>query len=165
MSNKLHLKLFSLIIFILLALPSYSKAAGEELAVPDELKPLSFQEALDKGAKEKKPTMVYFWADWCPSCRYFNSQVLPDRDILKTLDSSFAVVSVNTGSDTLELTKKWGIRSVPSFVFLDQAGDPISVLPGAVDADTFVLVLNYISSGSYANMEFDQYAQSLIENK
>jgi thioredoxin-related protein len=74
----------------------------------------------------------------------------------------FVFVSIDTDRDKQNLSKKFRIRAVPTFVFLNSKGEPASILPGAVPAEIFVAVLDYISSGSYQTMEFDEYA---LQNK
>ncbi|MDR2141048.1 MAG: thioredoxin fold domain-containing protein [Deltaproteobacteria bacterium] len=130
-----------------------------ELVMPEGLKNLPYQAALVEASQNKKNIMLYFWADWCPSCQDFNSRILPNKDVLQSLADSFSVVSVNTGVDPDNLSEKFKIRAIPAFIFLDSQGEPISMLPGAVEADVFTLVLKFISSGSYNTMEFEDFAK------
>jgi thiol:disulfide interchange protein DsbD len=133
--------------------------AAEGMALPQGLVSLRYKEALTAASQGQKSILIYFWADWCPSCRNFNSATLPNPAVKKTINDSFALISVNTAEDLDGLAKDFQIRAIPAFVFLDSEGEPITMLPGAVDAEIFVLVLNYISSGSYASMEFEDFAK------
>jgi thioredoxin-related protein len=160
---KFRPPLIALILALVLGIAGVTPYLKAAMALPGDLKPLSYEAAIKKAALEKKTTLVYFWADWCPNCRSFNETTLPDANVLKTLADSFAVVSVDTTSDPEKLAQKYQIRTIPAFVFLDSTGEPISVLPGAVNTDIFLLVLNYISSGAYVNMEFEEFVTSLLK--
>ncbi|MDR1872403.1 MAG: thioredoxin fold domain-containing protein [Deltaproteobacteria bacterium] len=157
--NRLSLTLGALTIFAGIGVFLANSLVAEDLALPPGLKRLTYAEALSEAAKDKKLIMLYFWADWCPSCQAFNANTLPNSEVLKTLNASYAVVSINTAEDPDGLGKQFGVRSIPAFIFMDSQGQALTMLPGAVDANIFVLVLNYISSGSYATMEFEEFAK------
>jgi thioredoxin-related protein len=158
---KFRPQLILILLLLAMAFPDFAQGywGPVSLAMPQGLNQLNYNEALTKAAKENKSVLVYFWADWCPSCRAFNEGTLPQKSVLKALADSYAVVSVNLTSDPEKLAKKYEIRAIPAFVFLNSQGEPISMLPGAVDPDIFVLVLNFISSGSYATMDFEEFAK------
>jgi thioredoxin-related protein len=156
---KLRPVLPAVILCLLAGLFLAPAARPAELILPQGLEALPYSEALSEAAAEKKTIMVYFWADWCPSCQKFNAETLPDKTVLKNLADSYKVVSVNTGSDPEKLAQQYRIRAIPAFVFLSSQGEPITVLPGAVDSEIFAMVLDYISSGSYANLEFEEFAK------
>jgi thioredoxin-related protein len=130
-----------------------------ELALPEGLTTLALDAALNDAAKNKKTVMIYFWADWCPSCRRFNADTLPDKNILNALAASYSVVSASNVHDPDNLAQKFQIRAFPTFLFLNHQGELITVLPGAVETKIFALVLEYISSGSYQNIDFDDFVK------
>ncbi|MDR0549780.1 MAG: thioredoxin family protein [Deltaproteobacteria bacterium] len=144
---------------VLLALSLDQNPLLAQSAPPPSLTSVTFPEALKEAAKNNKTILVYFWADWCPSCQYFNSTVAPNPEVQKSLRESFTVVTINTSQETHELTDRFEIRAIPAFVFLNSQGQPITMLPGAVEPQIFILVLKYLSSGSYATMEFEDFAK------
>jgi thioredoxin len=72
------------------------------------------------------PAIVDFYADWCAPCR----MVAP---ILDDLSMEFAgkikVYKINTEKDP-EVSKAFGISSIPTLLFISQSGKPI-VIRGA----------------------------------
>ncbi len=71
------------------------------------------------------PTLVDFWAPWCPPCR----QLMPTIErIASASDGSYNVVKVNV-DDEPELATRYGIQSLPTVV-LFRDGEPVSRLIG-----------------------------------
>ena len=81
----------------------------------------------------KKPCIIDFYADWCAPCK----MVAP---ILEELASDYEgkldIYKVDT-EDQQELAAAFGIRSIPSFLFVPKEGQPQMAM-GALPRDTFV---------------------------
>ncbi|MDR2350259.1 MAG: thioredoxin fold domain-containing protein [Deltaproteobacteria bacterium] len=124
------------------------------------LKSYSLVEAQEVSKNADKYLLMYFWASWCGNCSFFEQSVLPSPEIVRALNDSFAFVSIDFDRSK-ELARALRLRSVPTFIFLDPAGEAATVLPGAVPPDIFLMVLNYVSTGSYKTMDFEDYAETL----
>jgi thioredoxin-related protein len=124
------------------------------------LRSYSLAAAQEESKTKNKYMLMYFWATWCGNCSMFETKVLPHPDIVRTLNDSFAFVSIDF-DQAKDLTRQFKIRAVPTFIFVDPGGNPATVLPGAVPPDLFLLVLNYVKTGNYKTMEFDEYVDSL----
>jgi thioredoxin-related protein len=113
--------------------------------------------ALALAKAEDRFVMVYFWTTWCSNCAFFNREVLSDPAVAAALERDFLLVPLDADHEA-ELAQKYRVRAVPTTIFLDPGGQPGSVLPGAVPADVFLSVLNYVSSLAYVDMEYEDYA-------
>lgn len=59
-----------------------------------------------------EPTLVYFWATWCTSCK----ALAPRIDALaRNVDASFKVVKVEVSS-LPEIAEQYGVMSVPTML-------------------------------------------------
>jgi thioredoxin len=80
-----------------------------------------------------KPCVIDFYADWCSPCK----MVAP---VLEELSGEFSdkldVYKVNTEEEQ-ELASVFGVRSIPSFLFVPLEGQPQMAM-GALPKDTFV---------------------------
>jgi thioredoxin 1 len=80
-----------------------------------------------------KPCVIDFYADWCGPCK----MVSP---ILEELATEFTgkmnVYKINTEEEQ-ELAGAFGIRSIPSFLFIPLTGQP-QMAVGALPKETFV---------------------------
>ena len=78
------------------------------------------------------PCMIDFYADWCAPCKMV-SPVL--EELAKDFDGKIDVFKVNTEEEQ-ELASAFGIRSIPSFLFVPADGQPQMAM-GALPKDTF----------------------------
>ncbi|MDR2353443.1 MAG: thioredoxin family protein [Deltaproteobacteria bacterium] len=127
--------------------------------VPDNLNLFSVEEAFGEDADKTKYIILYFWASWCPNCEVFNHAVLPKEEVIQELNTSFKLVPVDCDNDPLKLSVQFRVRAVPTFIFLSPDLEPATVLPGSAPPAVFLQVLKYVSSGSYLNMTFSDFAE------
>ena len=81
----------------------------------------------------EKPCIIDFYADWCGPCKIV-APVL--EELSKDFDGKIDVYKVNTEEEQ-ELASAFGIRSIPSFLFVPAEGQPQMAM-GALPKDTFV---------------------------
>ena len=80
-----------------------------------------------------KPCIIDFYADWCGPCK----MVAPILEELATeFEGKMDVYKVNTEEEQ-ELAGAFGIRSIPSFLFVPINGQPQMAM-GALPKETFV---------------------------
>jgi thioredoxin len=80
-----------------------------------------------------KPCIIDFYADWCAPCKMV-SPVL--EALAKDYEGKLDVFKVNTEEEQ-ELAAAFGIRSIPSFLFVPADGQPQMAM-GALPKETFV---------------------------
>jgi thioredoxin len=81
--------------------------------------------------KGEKPAIIDFYADWCQPCK----MVAP---ILEELDAEYEgidIYKINTEEQN-ELAATFGIRSIPSILFIPVGGQPQMAM-GAFPKETF----------------------------
>ena len=85
------------------------------------------------------PAIIDFWADWCAPCK----AVAP---VLEELSEEYAgqlnVYKVNTEQEQ-ELASVFGIRSIPSLLFIPTDGQP-QMATGALPKDAFVQAIENV---------------------
>ena len=87
--------------------------------------------------KGDAPAVIDFYADWCGPCK----MVAP---ILEELSDEFegkiTIYKVDTEVEQ-ELSSVFGIRSIPSILFIPKEGQPM-MQPGALPKDVMAKVIN-----------------------
>lgn len=79
-----------------------------------------------------KPAIVDFYATWCGPCK----MVAPILDELaKEYDGQIVIYKVDTDKET-ELARAFGIRSIPSILFIPMNGKP-EMAQGALPKEAF----------------------------
>lgn len=81
----------------------------------------------------EKPCIIDFYADWCSPCKMV-APVL--EELAKDFDGKLDVFKVDTEEEQ-ELASVFGIRSIPSFLFVPAEGQPQMAM-GALPKETFI---------------------------
>lgn len=108
--------------------------------------------------KEGKSIFLYFHAPWCGYCVKLKNETFSDDRIKAYLNDHFVSIGVDTDKRG-KLAGQWGVRGLPTLWFLEADGTKISNLPGFVNADQLLAILQYIHSKSYKTMNFQEYVQ------
>lgn len=86
-----------------------------------------------------KPAIIDFYADWCGPCK----AVAPILEQLeKDYEGKIIIYKVNTESDN-ELSSVFGIRSIPTFLFIPMEGQP-NMASGSQPKANFVKFINEV---------------------
>jgi len=91
------------------------------------------QAVLDQAAREGKPVFVDFYADWCVPCKEMDAQTFPVAEVVaRSKDFVMLKVDLTSAEDPQSeaLIKKYGVKGVPTLVFLRPDGREISELRG-----------------------------------
>ncbi len=138
------------ILIILISIP-LNLSKGEEIeeiegyispvGILYDYSPERFQSALYNG----KPTMLDFSADRCGPCRL----MIPTMRALRTEYKGIAdIITINADSkEGHELAREYGVVYLPSFIFFDKYGKPITTLVGYQEKEEIEYVLNKLLRG------------------
>jgi thiol:disulfide interchange protein DsbD len=88
-------------------------------------KPYS-EETLKEAASSKKAVVIDFYATWCTPCRELDEVTFHDASLVKRAEDDFVMVKVDVtraGNPLNErLLQEYGVKGVPTVVFLDSNG-------------------------------------------
>lgn len=87
----------------------------------------------------EKPVIIDFYADWCGPCKMV-APVL--EELSKEYDGKVQIYKVDTEAEQ-ELASVFGIRSIPSILFIPMDGKPQMTM-GALPKESFVKAINEI---------------------
>ena len=110
----------------------------EHLTKEDFLeKVFNFEENEEWNYEGDTPAIIDFWADWCAPCKAV-APVL--EELSEEYGDNLKVYKVNTEQEQ-ELAAAFGIRSIPSLLFIPKDGQP-QMATGALPKETFVKAIN-----------------------
>lgn len=90
-------------------------------------------ESKDFEFKNERPVLIDFYADWCVPCRSV-SPIL--EELSKEYNGKLDIYKVDTEQEQ-ELSVAFGIRSIPSFLFIPTDGSQPQMAQGSLPKQTF----------------------------
>jgi thioredoxin len=86
-----------------------------------------------------KPAIIDFYADWCGPCKMI-APIL--EELAEEYDGQIYVYKINTEQEQ-ELSAAFGIRSIPTILFVPMEGQP-QMSQGALPKSSFVDAINKV---------------------
>lgn len=136
----------------------------------------NFDQGLEAGKSQNKIIAIYIYSDGDRWCQKMNDEVLSSASVKSSL-SNFVFVKLNSGSSesytfngekltSADLAKKLGVMSYPTNVFLNPNGSVISFkyngvmssnVPGYIDEEDFMAMLNYFKNGKHTTDDLSDH--------
>lgn len=125
--------IFSLFLFLLFLNLSAQDAINFETG--------TFQEILDKAKKENKLVFMDAFAAWCGPCKLMEKNIFTKQDVSNFYNSNFinARFDMEKGEGR-DIAKKYGVRSYPTFLFLNGNGELVSQNYGYMSEPEFIAI-------------------------
>jgi thioredoxin 1 len=101
-----------------------------------EVNKANYEEVIKSG----KPVILDFWATWCGPCRVIAPFI---EEIAKEYEGKVIVGKVNIDDDNDELALKYGVKNIPTVVFIKD-GLLVDKQVGAAGKSVFVQKLDAI---------------------
>ena len=130
-------------------------------------------EAADAKKDGKLGLVVMYHFDDCPYCARMKQEVLSRPEVQAHYRKNFRAIAIDTrGSQQVtgfdgrvlpenEFARAIGLRGTPTFQFYGTDGTLLATRAGAIyDAAEFMLLGDYVASGSYRTTSFAVYKQS-----
>ena len=93
-----------------------------------EIKDSNYEELLATG----KPLVIDFWATWCGPCK----KIAPDVEALAEAYQDQVIIGKCDVDDNDDLTSKFGIRNIPTVLFIKN-GEVVDKTVGAATKAAF----------------------------
>lgn len=131
---------------------------------------LTFNEGLNKAAKENKNMIVDFYTDWCHWCKVMDEKTFNNDGVAKKLSDRFVTVRLNAENpdesatfkgrtyNNIELTRAFQVSGFPSLAFISPEHEVITVMPGYIPAEQFNYILDYVDQKCWEKkMSLDEF--------
>jgi thiol:disulfide interchange protein len=119
-----------------------------------------YADGMARAKKLRKPVVVDFYASWCHWCKVMDRTTFADRKVVARLAADYVAVRIDMESPSpitvkghslspQEYAAMLGVTGLPSVAFLSKEGEVVTVVPGYLEADTFLPLLGYIRDECY----------------
>jgi len=107
----------------------------------------SFNSILEKARKNHKPVIIEFRATWCAPCVKMENTTFKNSRIKRYLKDNFYTYGVDVDEYIdLDLVTRFGVKSCPTFVFLDYKAKEIKKIYGFQSSNNFYKELTLIAN-------------------
>ncbi|MFO7652868.1 MAG: thioredoxin family protein [Candidatus Krumholzibacteriia bacterium] len=138
-----------------LALVAASAVAGT-VTESSGIRWLDYEQAIEQARVTGKPLLINFTADWCKYCRMMKAETYTDPEVIAYLREHYVVALVDT-EERPGIAQQYFVRGLPTIWFLTSEGEPLTNLPGYVDAPMFRQMLAYLAEEAYRTQTFAEY--------
>lgn len=137
-----------------------------------DIKWMSYEEAVKAAKKKPKKIFVDVYTDWCGWCKKMDKTTLKDPKISSYMNQKYYAVKVNAESDKSvvyqgkQMTEKelasrvFRITGYPSTVYLEPSEKIIQPVPGFMDVPTLDKILHYVGEDYYKTQTWEQFQMS-----
>lgn len=154
----------------------------EEPIIAEEIKWVTWEEALVLNKTEGKKIFIDMYTDWCGWCKRMDATTFRNQSVINSISKDFYAVKFDAeqkepiefkgtkfeftkagrrGAHGLAVALLEGRLSYPSFVYLDENLDGITISPGFKKPDGILPELQWVSEEHYKTKSFDEYMSSL----
>jgi thioredoxin-related protein len=177
------LVILSFLFIIVTPFHSYSQKKNKEVSDKSEkIKWYSFEEAFQLSKKKPKKIFVDVFTDWCGWCKKMDAETFTNDVIAAYMSKHFYCVKLNAErKDTViidgvtftnpnpqskrsthqlanELLRN--SMSYPSYVFLNEKGQWLTVVAGYQNAKAFEPIIHYFGEDAYIKTPWTDYQQT-----
>jgi len=139
---------------------------AEESAV----KWLPLDKAMKEAREEKSLVLIDFYAKWCGYCRKMHKETYPDGKVIAKINGLFKAASIDIeggkkfviNGKTIserEFADSFNISATPTTLFIKPNGELIKGIPGYMEPEEFLEILDYMGDGWYKKMDIGEYLE------
>ena len=176
-SNLILLLILSFILYHSCPVMAQEKQLSSGKEAP--IKWYSFEDAYKMNKKKPKKMFIDVYTEWCGWCKKMDAETFANPYIAKYMSDHFYCVKfdaerkdtividgqifVNPNPDSKRSTHKLAIEllrgkmSYPSYVFLNEKGQMLTVVSGYQQAKEFEGVLSYFGKDAYLKSTWEEY--------
>jgi thioredoxin-related protein len=179
MKKHTILLIFTFSMILLHSHSSIAQDAKKPATKEVKIKWYSFEEAYNLNKKKPKKIFIDVFTDWCGWCKKMDAETFANPYIAKYMNNHFYCVkldaerkdtviidgvkfvnpnpSVKRSTHQLANEMLRNQMSYPSYVFLNEKGQSVFILPGFRQAKEFEAFISFFGEDAYLNTNLNEY--------
>jgi len=147
---------------------------------------MSFEQAYELNKTRPKMIFVDVYTDWCGWCKRMDATTFTAPEVVAYMNQHFYAVKLNAerqdtvvidgvifvnsnpgsgrGSHQLAIELLRGKMSYPSYAFLNEKSQLLTVVPGYQPTKEFEPILHYFGEGAYITEKWENFRAGFQEN-
>jgi len=160
--------------------PADKKSSDTPQAAEGTITWMNWDDAVKAAEKNKKKVFVDCYTDWCGWCKKMDASTFKDPEVVAYMNKHFYAVKFNAEQkepitwrgNTFNYFDGGGRRGVhqlayslldgrlgyPSFVYLDENFDRVTISPGFKDPNGLMQELKWVAEGHFKTQSFQEYS-------
>ena len=138
---------------------------------------MTFQEAVKLNETAPKKIFIDVYTDWCGWCKKMDKTTFLDPAVVEYMNENYYAVKLDAemndtisfagytfvieggrrGTHQLAAALLQGRLSYPSYVFMNEKNQVLTVAPGYMEPKDLMPILKYIGTDAYLNQTFKEY--------
>ena len=158
--------------------------AGLQAASQEQLKWMTFDEAIAANEKNPRKLFIDVYTDWCGWCKVMDKQTFADSAVVAMMNKYFYPVKLNAESKAkikfmdhefgyngqyraheLAVAILKGQMSYPSTVFMNEKNLVITVVPGFLKPADILPILVFMGEGRYETQTWEEFMKEYQAKK
>lgn len=148
-----------------------------------EIKWLSFEEAISLNKENPKKILIDIYTDWCGFCKKMDRNTYTNKVIISQINANYYPVKLNAeqretivykdtefkfipqgkkGYHQLAAAILQGKMSYPSTVILDKDEQPIQKIPGYLEPNFLEPILAYFSHDNFTELDWKDFQKDFV---
>ncbi len=157
---------------------NFAGKTAAEASAEGAIQWMTWEEAIKKSEKTPKKIFVDVYTDWCGWCKKMDQSTFADPQVVDYVNKNFYAVKFNAeqpepitykgytmkfvangrrGYHELAYSLLDGRLGYPSYVYLDEQQNRITVSPGFKPVDAMMKELQFIAGGHYKTTSFENF--------
>lgn len=151
-------------------------------AQTDKINWMSFEEALKLNETNPKKIFIDVFTDWCGWCTKMDQTTFLDEDVVTYMNENYYAVKFNAeqtkpivfnghtfvnpnpngsrkGTHELAQALLQGKMSYPSYVFMNEKNQLLTIVPGYAEAKAFLPILKYIGTNAFQTVSWEEFSK------
>ena len=122
---------FMKILIVLILWLGLSSGLLTENAFSKDIRWLSYADGMARGKSENKKVFLYFYADWCATCKVMENKTFRDAGVVAALNKHYVPVKVNVDRNQ-KISEMFKIKLLPDTWFIAENNEIIGHRPGYI---------------------------------